>query len=83
MEEVLSHSTARQQFDMLLLTVFAFVALVLAASGIYGLMAYNVEQRTQEIGIRMALGAGRGAVSRMILRQGMTLAGLGVAAGRR
>jgi predicted permease len=81
MEEVLQQSTARQQFDMLLLTVFAAVALVLAASGIYGLMAYNVEQRTQEIGIRMALGAGRGEVTRMILGQGMTLAGIGVVVG--
>jgi predicted permease len=81
MDEFLLQSTARQQFDMLLLTIFAIVALVLAASGIYGLMAYNVEQRTQEIGIRMALGAGRGEVTRMVLGQGMTLAGLGVAAG--
>jgi predicted permease len=81
MEEVMVQSTARQEFDMLLLAVFAAVALVLAASGIYGLMAYNVEQRTQEIGIRMALGAGRGAVTRLILGQGMLLAGLGVTVG--
>ena len=81
MDEVLSQSTAREQFDMLLLTVFAGVALLLAASGIYGLMAYNVEQRTQEIGIRMALGAGRGQVTRLILGQGMALTGIGVALG--
>ncbi len=81
MDEYLAQSTARQEFDMLLLTVFAAVALLLAASGIYGLMAYNVEQRTQEIGIRMALGAGRGQVTRLVLGQGMTLAGFGVAIG--
>jgi predicted permease len=81
MDEVLVKSTARQEFDMLLLTVFAAVALLLAASGIYGLMAYNVEQRTQEIGIRMALGAGQNQVTRMVLGQGMTLAGIGVAVG--
>ncbi len=81
MEEYLAESTARQQFDMLLLSVFAGVALLLAASGIYGLMAYNVEQRTQEIGIRMALGAGRGQITRLVLGQGMTLTGLGVAVG--
>jgi len=81
MDELLIQSTARTEFDTLLLTVFAAVALLLAASGIYGLMAYNVEQRTQEIGIRMALGAGRGQVTRLVMSQGATLAGIGVAIG--
>jgi len=81
MDDYLIETTARQQFDMLLLAAFAAVALVLAASGIYGLMAYNVEQRAQEIGIRMALGAGQGQVTRMVLGQGMALAGIGVAVG--
>lgn len=66
---------------MLLLTVFAAAALLLAAIGIYGLMAYSVEQRTQEIGIRVALGADAPTVRNMIVRQGMTVALIGVAIG--
>jgi len=81
MEQVVSESTARQNFNMLLLSIFAGMALVLAAIGIYGLMSYTVEQRTQEIGIRMALGAGRGDMLKLIVRQGMLLSGIGVAVG--
>ena len=81
MEQVLSESTARQNFNMLLLSIFAGLALLLAAIGIYGLMSYTVEQRTQEIGIRLALGAGRGDMLKLVLRQGMLLAGIGVVIG--
>ena len=81
MEQVVAESTARQDFNTTLLTIFAGVALLLAAVGIYGLMAYSVQQRTQEIGIRMALGAGPEKVRSMVVRQGMTLALIGVAIG--
>jgi putative ABC transport system permease protein len=81
MDQVISESTARQNFNMLLLTIFAGLALLLAAIGIYGLMSYTVEQRTQEIGIRMALGAGRGDMLKAIMRQGMLLSGIGVVIG--
>ena len=81
MDEVVSMSTARQDFNMLLLTVFAASALLLAAIGIYGLMAYSVAQRTQEIGIRLALGAESADVRRMVIQQGMTLALIGVVIG--
>ncbi len=66
---------------MLLLTIFGAIALVLAAIGIYGLMAYSVEQRTQEIGIRMALGAETGALRNMVVGQGMVLAVIGIVIG--
>jgi putative ABC transport system permease protein len=81
MSEVVSISTSRQRFNMLLMTVFGSSALLLAAIGIYGLMAYSVEQRTQEIGIRLALGAETGAVRNMVVVQGMRLVLIGVAIG--
>jgi ABC-type antimicrobial peptide transport system permease subunit len=81
MDEVMGRSTARQSFNMLLLTIFGVVALVLAAIGIYGLMAYSVEQRTQEMGIRMALGADRGTIRKLVVWHGMRLALIGVALG--
>jgi predicted permease len=81
MEEVVSRSTSRQRFNMWLMTVFGVCALLLAAIGIYGLMAYSVEQRTQEIGIRLALGASASTVKNMVVRQGMILAIVGVAIG--
>ena len=81
MSQVVSRSVSRQKFNMWLMTVFGASALLLAAIGIYGLMAYSVEQRTQEIGIRMALGAQASQVKNMIVRQGMVLAIVGVAIG--
>ena len=81
MDEIVVRSTALQDFNMLVLSIFGGLALVLAAIGIYGLMAFTVEQRTQEIGIRMALGAGAAALRGMIVRQGMLLAFVGIALG--
>ncbi len=81
MSQVISRSTARVRFRMALMSIFGFVALLLAAIGVYGLMAYAVQQRTQEIGIRMALGAPISAVRSMVLSQGMRLALAGVALG--
>ena len=81
MDEVVVRSTARQDFNMLLLTIFGGSALILAAIGIYGLMAYSVQQRTQEIGIRMAMGADRGRITKMVVWQGMRLTLVGVVIG--
>jgi predicted permease len=81
MDEIVVRSTARDSFNMLLLTIFGAVALVLAAIGIYGLMAYSVQQRTQEIGIRMALGADRNTIRNLVVWQGMKLAIVGVILG--
>lgn len=81
MEEVVVRSTARQDFNMLLLTIFGASALILAAIGIYGLMAYSVQQRTQEIGIRMAMGADRTRITKMVVWQGMRLTLVGVVIG--
>jgi predicted permease len=81
MDEIVSVSTSRQRVNMLLMTVFGGSALLLASIGIYGLMAYSVQQRTQEIGIRMALGAQAERVRSMVIRQGMWLILIGVAVG--
>jgi putative ABC transport system permease protein len=81
MDEIAALSVSRQKFNMWVMSVFGGCALLLAAIGIYGLMAYSVEQRTQEIGIRLALGAQSTQVRRMIVRQGMLLAGVGVVIG--
>jgi putative ABC transport system permease protein len=81
MEEVMGRSTARESFDMLLLTIFGAAALILAAIGIHGLMAYWVAQRTQEMGIRLALGADRSAIRGLVVWHGMRLAIIGVVLG--
>ena len=81
MDEIAALSVSRQKFNMWVMSVFGGCALLLAAIGIYGLMAYSVEQRTQEIGIRLALGAQGSQVRKMVVSQGMLLALAGVAIG--
>ena len=81
MEAALSENVAAPRFRTLLFGVFAGLAVCLAMAGVYGVMAYTVGQRSNEIGLRMALGAGKGSVVRLILGQGVVLAGLGVALG--
>jgi putative ABC transport system permease protein len=81
MNRRLDLSVAPQRLNVVLLATFAFIALVLAAAGIYGVMAHSVSQRTQEIGLRMALGAQLSDVMNMVLRSGMWLALIGIAIG--
>ena len=80
-EAIVAESVARTSYTMILLAIAAGVALVLGAVGIYGVISYIVSQRTSEIGIRMALGAERSGVSRMVVAQGMRIAAIGVALG--
>ena len=81
MEQIISGSLAERRFTMLLLIIFAATAMVLAGVGIYGVISYAVTRRIHELGIRSTLGASRGEIVGLVLRQGMTLAGIGLALG--
>jgi putative ABC transport system permease protein len=81
MSQVLADSVASSRFNMILMTLFAGVALIMASIGLYGVISYSVSQRTHEIGIRMALGASRRSVLGLVVRNGMTLALVGAAFG--
>jgi putative ABC transport system permease protein len=81
MDELLARSVGQRRLSMMLLSLFSGIALVLASVGIYGLMSYSVAQRARELGVRIALGAARRDVLRLVLRQGMSLALIGIGVG--
>jgi putative ABC transport system permease protein len=81
MDNLLAASAAERRFALILFQAFALVALVLAATGIYGVLSGSVTERTREIGVRLALGASRGHILALVVRQGMTLTGLGILIG--
>ena len=81
MDDLLENSLGQRRLSMILLGAFSGIAMVLACIGIYGVLAYSVSQRSRELGIRMALGAARGRVLRLVIGQGMVLAGLGIIIG--
>jgi putative ABC transport system permease protein len=81
MDEYVADSVAHPRLNSMLLGIFAGLALVLAVIGIYGVMSFSIEQRTNEIGIRMTLGAQRADVLRLVLRQGLAIAAAGVVLG--
>ena len=81
MDEVMSQSVAQPRLEAILLGLFGALAVILAAVGIYGVMSYTATQRTSEIGIRMALGASRTSVLKMVIAQGLRLAAAGLAIG--
>jgi putative ABC transport system permease protein len=80
-EGLVDASVVRQRFSMTLMSAFALVALILCATGIYGVISFTTSQRTREIGVRMALGADAPAIQRMVLREGAMVVGAGVVAG--
>jgi putative ABC transport system permease protein len=81
MNDIISEAASLRRFETMLFGMFGAIALVLASLGIYGVMTYHVTQRSQEMGIRMALGARAGQIHAMVVREGMTLCALGLAIG--
>src|SRR5262249_29843592 len=80
-QQILSDSLVQERFNMFLMSAFAAVALILTTVGLYGVLSYQVTQRTREIGVRVALGATRGQILRIIAGRGMALLGLGIVIG--
>jgi putative ABC transport system permease protein len=81
MEKMIADSTSQRRFSTILLGVFALIALILASVGLFGVMSYTVAQRTHEIGIRMALGATRADILKLVISQGLALVAAGVTVG--